>query len=59
MTVRLVVALALACLAIAGLVLAVIRPPVRALTVSAVIAIVTVIVLLVNEFVRSGGSLAS
>jgi hypothetical protein len=59
MMLRLVIALALTCLAIVGLWLAVVRPPIRALTVSAVIVIVAVVVLVVNEFVRSGGSLAS
>jgi len=59
MTVRLVVAFALACLAVVGLLLAVVRPPVRSLTISAVIVLVAVVVLLVNEYVRSGGSFAS
>ena len=55
MTVRLVVALALAALALAGLLLAAIRPPRRAQMVSAVIVIVAAVVLVVNEFVRSDG----
>jgi hypothetical protein len=59
MTVRLVVALALACLALVGLLLAVVRPTHHALLVSAVIVIVAILVLVVNEYVRSGGSLAS
>jgi hypothetical protein len=59
MTVRLIVALALACLALVGLFLALIRPPDRALMISATIVIVAVAVLMVNEHVRSGGSLAS
>jgi drug/metabolite transporter (DMT)-like permease len=59
MTLRLVVALALACLALVGLLLAAIRPPRRALMVSAVIVIVAVVVLVVNEYFRSGGSFAN
>jgi hypothetical protein len=55
MTVRLVVALALAALALVGLVLAAIRPPRHALMVSAVIVIVAAVALVVNEFVRSDG----
>jgi hypothetical protein len=59
MTVRLVIALALATLALVGLLLAAIRPPRRALMVSAVIVIVAAVVLVVNEFVRSDGRWAS
>jgi hypothetical protein len=55
MTVRLIVAVALACMALVGLLLAVIRPSVHALMISAFMVTVVVVVLVVNEYVRSGG----
>jgi hypothetical protein len=58
MTVRLIVALALASLALVGFLVAVFRPPNRSLVVSTVIVIVAVVVLAVNEYVRSDGRFA-
>jgi hypothetical protein len=59
MTARLVVAVTLASLALVALVLAAIRPPRRALMVSAVMVSVAVVVLAVNEYVRSDDLWAS
>ncbi len=59
MTWRLVTALVLALLGCAGILLAIIHPPRRALMISGALTIVAALVLVVNEYVRSGGSLAN